>query len=205
MMSQSNECQKNGSVRVARFFKPRTLALNTMLLLGLFLLSKGMYMDVKAQMAQWLIAHSWDSKKDHKGAAKPWWWADTKAIATLELPRLDKRVFVMQDDSGESLAFGPGHLPNSAEVNSGGHVMIAGHRDSHFDFLEAIELGDIVSTVDANNRQKKYQVTHTYVLDTTKEELLKFEHEELTLITCYPFNSVITGGPLRYIVNAKPI
>lgn len=172
---------------------------------GLLLLGKGLYMDVKAELAQMLIEHSWQSRGINASAAKPWWWADTKAVATLEVPRLNKRLFVMQDDSGESLAFGPGHLNNSAEIAQAGHVMIAGHRDSHFKFLKQLNVGDLIHTTNANNQQLIYKVTFAYILDTRTESLMKYDHNELTLITCYPFDSVISGGPLRYIVNAQPV
>jgi sortase A len=162
-------------------------------------------MDIKAKLAQTLIEYSWQSRSVDRPSSKPWWWADTSAIATLEVPRLKERLFVMQDDSGESLAFGPGHLNASAPIGEAGHVMIAGHRDSHFSFLQNVKTGDVISTTGVNNVTKQYKVTQTYVLNTDKHSLIKYDHDELTLITCYPFNSVITGGPLRYIVNAEPI
>jgi hypothetical protein len=28
--------------------------------------------------------------------------------------------------------------------------------------------------------------------------------EKLTLITCYPFDAILPGGPLRYVVEAMP-
>lgn len=176
-----------------------------MLLIGLVLLGKGFYMDVKASLAQTLIEYSWSSRSADSPASKPWWWADTSAIATLEVPRLNKRLFVMQDDSGESLAFGPGHLSASAPIGKAGHVMIAGHRDSHFTFLQDLKTGDVITTIGTNNLAMKYRVTRAYVLDIEKDSLLKYEHNKLTLITCYPFDSLITGGPLRYIVDAEPV
>lgn len=173
--------------------------------IGLLLLGKGLYMDVKAELAQILIAHSWQSREANAAAAKPWWWADTKAIATLEVPRLNKRLFVMQDDSGESLAFGPGHLNASEAIAQAGHVMIAGHRDSHFRFLKELQTGDLIQTTNANDEHLQYRVIQSYILDTRTESLMKFDHNQLTLITCYPFDSVISGGPLRYIVNSEPV
>lgn len=174
-------------------------------MIGAIIFSKGVYMDAKAHLAQVLIEYSWSSKGDQNQAAKPWWWADTKAIATLEAPRLRKRLFVMQDDSGESLAFGPGHLNGSANIAEDGHVMIAGHRDSHFAFLQDIKIGDVIKTTNSKAKSISYRVTDAYVMDTRKDTLTQYQHQQLTLITCYPFNSVITGGPLRYIVNAEPV
>lgn len=189
----------------ARHFSLQGTLTSLCLIIGMTLLSKGLYMDAKAQLAQVLIEYSWQVRDSNAAPSKPWWWADTKAIATLEVPRLNKRLFVMQDDSGESLAFGPGHLNASAQISQGGHVMIAGHRDSHFAFLKKIKTGDLIQTTNFDQKSLQYRVTEAYILDTRTEDLLKYQHDELTLITCYPFDSVISGGPLRYIVNAEPV
>lgn len=174
-------------------------------LLGTFFLSQGLYMDVKAKVAQILISSSWNQRNEGRPPPKPWWWADTRAIAKIEVPRLQATSYVMQDESGESLAFGPGHLVNSSLPGESGHVMIAGHRDSHFSFLRDIEIGDLIDTSNYQANNKRYRVTDIRILDTTKEELWLIEKNQLTLITCYPFDDFIPGGPLRLIVNAKSI
>lgn len=178
----------------------------TMLLVGgAFLLSQGFYMDAKAKLAQVLIEHSWQQRAAGSPPPKPWWWADTRAVAKLEVPRLNKTLYVMQDDSGESLAFGPGHINASASLASDGHVMIAGHRDSHFGFLRDVKIGDQVSTTKFDSTKKRYSITDIYVLDSSKEDLQLYEHTALTMITCYPFDDFVPGGPLRLVVNAKAI
>lgn len=174
-------------------------------LMGAYLLSQGLYMDVKANVAQVLIASSWDQRTDDRPPPKPWWWADTRAIAKLEVPRFDKTLFVMQDDSGESLAFGPGHLPQSAKPADSGHVMIAGHRDSHFSFLRDISIGDTITTINHQSQNKRYKVSNISIIDSSKEQLMKTDQDQLTLITCYPFDDFIPGGPLRMIVEAVAV
>ena len=121
----------------------RRLVVTLMMCTGLFLLGQGFYMEAKAKVAQVLIAASWHNRTPDSPPAQPWWWADTKVIAKLDVPRLKETVYVMQDDSGESLAFGPGHMPASARPSEQGHVVIAGHRDSHFEFLKNIQVGDL--------------------------------------------------------------
>ncbi len=172
---------------------------------GVTLLTQGLYMDVKAMVAQGLIANSWLQRTAGSPPPKPWWWADTKAIAKLEVERLGEKVFVMQDDSGESLAFGPGHLRSSAGISNPGHVMIAGHRDSHFKFLEHLKIGDIISTTNHRSLTARYRVNEIAVIDSTSDALVLYEQDRLSLITCFPFDSVVPGGPLRYIVNAVPL
>ncbi len=177
----------------------------TLLVGGALLLSQGFYMDAKAKLAQVLIEFSWQQRAAGSPPPKPWWWADTKAVARLEVPRLNKTVYVMQDGSGESLAFGPGHLNASAQISSNGHVMIAGHRDSHFEFLRNIHVGDELATTKFDEVSKRYEVNDVYVLDTRKDELQLYDQDALTLITCYPFDDFIPGGPLRLVVNASAI
>ena len=174
-------------------------------LIGGYFLSQGIYMDVKAKVAQVLISSSWNLRADDRPPPKPWWWADTRAIAKLEIPRLEKTLYVMQDDSGESLAFGPGHLPGSGAPGASGHVMIAGHRDSHFAFLQDIKEGDIIEASNYDSQSKRYKVVGVSILDTSQQQLKLVDDDRLTLITCYPFESFIPGGPLRLIVDALPI
>ena len=173
--------------------------------LGLFFLSQGLYMDVKAEVAQMLIATSWNDRAKNEAPVKPWHWADTRVIASLEVARLKQSVYVMQDDSGESLAFGPGHMPASAPPSADGHVVIAGHRDSHFAFLKNIKVGDVISTENYQSQTLQYRVTELFIIDSTEEQIPLYDEAMLTLITCYPFDDFIPGGPLRLIVNAEPI
>ncbi len=170
---------------------------------GLFLLGQGFYMDVKAKVAQVLIETSWQNRTPDSPPARPWWWADTKVIARLDVPRLEETVYVMQDDSGESLAFGPGHMPASAAPSEEGHVVIAGHRDSHFEFLRNIKVGDLVLTQNNQSTEKQYRVTELIIIDVREQEIPLYDHNQLTLITCYPFEDFIPGGPLRLVVHAE--
>jgi sortase A len=181
----------------------KRIIVNALFLGGVVLICQGIYMDAKAIIAQGLIAHSWQQRTAGSPPPKPWWWADTKAIAKLEVARLDKQVYIMQDDSGESLAFGPGHLTASADISQAGHVMIAGHRDSHFKFLQQLQLGDIIETTSVESTTTRYQIKRMSILDTNTEELIRYQSNRLTLITCYPFDGFVPGGPLRYIVDAQ--
>lgn len=178
------------------------IIVNSLFLGGAILLGQGLYMDAKAMVAQGLIAHSWQQRSSISPPTKPWSWADTKAVAKLEVARLNKQVFVMQDASGESLAFGPGHLPASAKISKNGHVMIAGHRDSHFKFLQDLAVGDIIETTNYQSLTARYQIKDLSILDSNTQDLMRYDENRLTLITCFPFDGFMPGGALRYIVNA---
>ena len=205
-MSHIEHSQHNAEVRVVPKRRGVKRIINTVLFLGgAMLLGQGIYMDAKAVIAQGLIAHSWQQRTAASPPPKPWRWADTKAVAKLEVKRLNQALFVMQDDSGQSLAFGPGHMNASADISQQGHVMIAGHRDSHFEFLQDIEAGDIIETTNYKSQTVRYRVKDTMILDTDSEELLLQDDNRLSLITCYPFNDFVPGSPLRYVVNAEKV
>ena len=205
MGSESMKLINLSQLRIFNDSDPMKIFRLVLCLGGFYLLSQGVYMDVKAKVAQVLISSSWDQRADDRPPSKPWWWADTRAIAKLEVSRLSESLYVMQDVSGESLAFGPGHLPQSAKPAENGHVMIAGHRDSHFAFLENIAIGDIIKTSNHSEQSKHYKVTIVSIIDSGKEQLNLLDRDQLTLITCYPFDDFIPGGPMRMVVHAKLI
>lgn len=170
---------------------------------GLGLLAKGGYMAGKAQLAQYLIAHSWQDRGRQNAPAKPWPWADIHTVAKLEVPELETVQFIMNDASGEALAFGPGHLPTGRSFGDHGHTVIAGHRDSHFEFLKDIELGHTIRTEDYQGRKTRYQVIEIDIINSETEQIpLDPELNLITLVTCYPFEKLLTSGPLRYLVTA---
>jgi len=163
------------------------------------LLTKIFYIEIKAIIAQRLLIHSWEKSKKTQSEIKPWLWADIHPIGSLTVPRLTIHQIILNGHSGEALAFGPG------EITRGSAISLAGHRDSHFKFLESIQLGDKIVLEDINTRERSYEVKKIYIQDTQKDANLKLKQNTLSLVTCYPFDSAFSGGPLRYIVEAIPI
>ena len=82
--------------------------------------------------------------------------------------------------------------------------MIAGHRDTHFRFLKAIQPGEIIHLQPVTGDTLIYEVIETKIVHEREVEyLFSTQEEKLTLITCYPFDAIRPGGPLRYLVIAK--
>ncbi|MCC2607254.1 sortase [Planctobacterium marinum] len=80
-----------------------------------------------------------------------------------------------------------------------------GHRDTHFAILEAIQPGELIE-VETRYGKTLYRVdavriAHESQADVVEETL----SSTLTLITCYPFNSVQAGTDMRFIVTANKI
>lgn len=176
------------------------------MLISLALIANSFYMTAKAQLAQWLIASSWSLRQTSELPRKPWPWADTRPVARLQVPYLGVSQYIMQDASGESLAFGPGRMTQGSLPGEPGHALVAGHRDTHFDFLAKLEAGNTIIISNYQNQQQVYKVESVRVFDTRSEQLnIDNDENNLTLITCYPFDSLIPGGPLRYVVQAAEV
>jgi sortase A len=170
---------------------------------GGFLLADGCWIKAKAVLAQLLLQHAWEESVSHQGTVnRPWPWADTWPVARLEVPRLGVDLIVLEGESGEVLAFGPGHLSASSAPGGGGHTILAGHRDTSFKFLQELRMGDSILLHTAHNGVLSYRVQNTLVRDA---EDLYFEDSQssaLTLLTCYPFDGLV-AGTLRFLVFAR--
>ena len=132
---------------------------------------------------------------------RPWPWADTWPIAKLSY-RNEVR-FVLAGADGTSLAFGPGQLSGSA-LPGHGHSIIAGHRDTHFAFLEQIAVGDRLRVQLPDGKWHQYRFTTVEVVNSETQPLTLFNDiDVIQLITCYPFATLQTNGPLRLSVIAE--
>ncbi|MBL4712604.1 MAG: class GN sortase [Gammaproteobacteria bacterium] len=136
---------------------------------------------------------------------KPWPWADTWPIAKLIVPAHNIKQIILAGDSGNSLAFAPGHAFASAPPNTHGTSVISAHRDTHFAFLKDIRLGDELF-LETTDETLHYKIYDMQVIDSKTFVLpLSTNNKNLVLVTCYPFNSVLSTNTLRYVVYAKNI
>lgn len=169
--------------------------------LAIFQFGSAGYIYAKAEVAQWLIEDAWLESIQQNKPIRPWQWADTYPVAKLSF--LDQELFVLAGATGRVLAFGPGHITHTAEPGAPGNTAIAGHRDTHFAKLEDIKLGELIGIQTAAG-VKHYAVVETRIAHQDQVELLEqTEQHLLTLITCYPFNSISPNTDLRYIVRAQ--
>jgi len=83
--------------------------------------------------------------------------------------------------------------------------MISAHRDTHFAFLEHVAIGDEITVTGIDNISYSYQVSSIEIVDTDHYDIIIRENQsEIKLVTCYPFNAVVTGGSLRHVVTIYP-
>ncbi len=188
---------------------PRRIVLGVALLLfglGLWQLGGAAYIHAKAWLAHDWIAMAWARTLAGERAAKPWPWADTWPVARLTVPRLSVDTFVLAGGSGRTLAFGPGHVDGSPLPGEAGTSLIAGHRDTHFRFLADLLPGDDLLVEDRAGTTRRYRVTATDVVDARSVLIDAIGWgRRLVLTTCYPFEALTTGGPLRYVVFAEHV
>ncbi len=175
-------------------------------LCGMWQIGSASYIHSKAILAQVLLETAWDKTVHGQQEVKPWPWADTWPISRMDVPGLGIDRIVLAGASGSSLAFGPGHLFGSPLPGQQGNIVIAGHRDTHFRFLKDIQRGELIQLQSNKGRTISYEVSETIIVDEKQAEYLANTSENtLTLITCYPFDAIRPGGPLRYLVIAKQL
>jgi sortase A len=161
------------------------------------------WIPVKAELAQHLLERSWLRTLAGEPDAKPWPWADTRAVAILEVPRLGLREIVLEGSSGRNLAFGP-TLVNASRLDESADRILSGHRDTHFSFLKELQTGDLLR-LHTTTETRDYRVSWLETVDSRRQQLvIDNSIERLTLLTCYPFDAATSGGPLRWVVTAVP-
>ena len=168
------------------------------------LFGHGAWIYAKASLAQVLLSRAW-ARTVHTGRpAAPWPWADTWPIARLRAPGLAKGVIVLAGSSGRTLAFGPGHLDGTALPGQAGNCVLSAHRDTQFAFLKSVAVGDFIELETPDGRRHAYRVTDRRVTKANDVALLAPTPDPmLTLVTCYPFDAIRPGGPLRFVVRAR--
>nr|MBA3775149.1 class D sortase [Betaproteobacteria bacterium] len=113
-------------------------------------------------------------------------------------------LLVLAGASGRTLAFGPGHLDGSALPGEPGNAILTAHRDTHFRFLQHVTVGDPIAIESPRGGRRHFRVREMRIVDQSE---LTFARDTrvptLTLVTCYPFDAINPGGPLRYVVIAE--
>lgn len=175
--------------------------------LGLWQLGQGTYIQAKAWLAQLLIKQAWARTLEGEVQAKPWPWADTWPVARITVPGRGIERYVLAGANGRAIAFGPGHVFGTPLPGEDGNSVIGAHRDTHFAFLRTLRPGEEVVVQKSAAGIRRYRVAHSEIVDKRETRVMS-QHgggARLTLITCYPFDALRAGGPLRYVVSATAI
>ena len=176
-----------------------------LLALGIWQASTAFYLMGKAWLGQHLLDAAWERAAAGETDARPWPWADTWPVARLAAPDQQQDLVVLAGASGSTLAWAPGLLDGTGPVGEPGLAVVSAHRDTHFRFLEALAPGDALMVETPGRSPRAYTVLTTEIVDHRTARLPDpADSPWLTLATCYPFDAVAPGGPLRYLVHAAP-
>lgn len=188
---------------IARHYKVWKILFILLLSAGFFFLGKGLWIPCKAVLAQSLLHRAWHKSFVSDQLVRPWPWADTWPVARIIVPSEGIDQIILEGDSGQALAFGPGHVPGSPLPQSPGNAILVGHRDTSFSFLKNINKGDALFIEAKNGKKYAYSVQKTFVMDADDIYFDNIDERWLTLITCYPFHSISSSTGQRYVVLAK--
>lgn len=181
-----------------------TVAIMLSLSIGTWHLGSAVWIFGKAYVATFLIDDAWQHTKESRISTKPWSWADTWPVAKIDIPAVGLSEIVLSGDSGATLAFGPGLSNAGAQLNEEGVKLISGHRDTHFRKLKDVSIDDEI-LIETNEGTRRYKVVDMKVVDSRSFSIDSVAGNELTLSTCYPFDSLDFGGYERYIIRAQEL
>lgn len=180
------------------------LSAGLLLALGCILLGRQTYLWAKGRIAERQIELTLDAYLDDGVPRRPWPWADFHPIARLQIPRLGQTRSVIEGASGTSLAFAVGHVDGTARPGERGNVVLAGHRDGAFAILSSLEVGDSIE-IESATGTRTYLVEDCSIVRASDTRCLAITPEDtLTLLTCYPFRSLVDTG-LRFVLVASPL
>ena len=180
--------------------KYRTLLTGLLMVSGLTLVGFGMIQPAKAVLGQVLLDTAFAN-----GGHEPWPGADMKPVARIHFKRLDISRVVLDQASGEGMAWGPGVVDGTMMPGNSGLSVIAGHRDSHMAFLRDVQIGDTLTIQTLDERFMEFKVWGAVVVDGSRWTVPVEEHGQASvyLTTCWPFG-VQESGQKRLIVMANP-
>ena len=176
-----------------------------LMIAGLLIFGKGIYMQCKALLAQELLTSAWTSHLEDGKLHKAWSWADSAPFAQLTLPG-QAPLIILSGATGSNLAFAPAWMVSSSPFGQGGNSVVVAHNDTHFKHLKDLDIGDQLTISTYENAALFYQVQETKIVNEKDLSVLEDNGEELlTLITCYPFDSTVYNSDLRFVVVSKRI
>ena len=172
---------------------------------GLASLGQGVWIPIKASLAQALLERAFVRTTARGAPVKAWAWADTYPVARVSVPRLGESAIVLSGASGEALAFGPGHLRGTAQPGRPGVAVFAAHRDTHFRFLREVQPGDVIVVTREDGTSVSFTAGPGRVARWNASGIRGLGGSpRLALVTCWPLNAQ-RRGPWRYIVEAEMI
>ena len=178
------------------------------ILAGGLCLAKSVYIPVKGVVADILIERAWSQSQDRNAPVLPWPWMDAQPLARLSVPRLGQSEVLLDVGTGQALAFAPSHLQQTPRPGQAGLSVIAAHKNTHFAFLEDLQINDVIEIENIDGRITTFTVSRVEIVDKDRSGIdlnAPKTTAQIALVTCYPFSTISYGGPLRYIVYGEAV
>ena len=175
-----------------------------LVVIGLIGIAKASMQPIKAIIGQHYLEVAWKESLKANKLSKPWRSADFYMIGELTVPKLNISRVILNNASGEAMAWGIGRVNSVQFSKNRKPIILAGHRDSHMQFMSKLSIGDKIELIMSDRILKTFIISKTDI--TNKPELAisaqNTDNEILILTTCWPFNSQKPGTE-RYIVTAE--
>lgn len=127
---------------------------------------------------------------------------DKNLIATLTIKNIVEDVPVFNNAADDTLLKGAGAIDGSTGFNEIGNTFVAGHRETVFNNLDKLKLGDVITIKSLkDNKTSKYKVEKIKTMknDDTFSFYEQTNKNRLVLYTCYPIKEISTN-PKEIIV-----
>ena len=166
----------------------------------------GLWIPAKAWLAQVLITRAWEQAMASGRPAPPWPWADTSPVARLLVPRLGIDQIVLAHAHRAQ----PRLRPRPSRRQPGCRAIPAWRSSAAiatpaFASCRELAVGDEIRIQRGDGSWIEFRMTAGAVLDerNARLPLLANGPARLALTTCYPFDAIRPGGPLRYVAWAE--
>ena len=177
-----------------------------LIILGLVGITKASLMPIKAIIGQHYLEVAWKESLKNNKLSKPWKSADFYMIGELKVPKLKVSRVILNSVSGEAMAWSIGRVANFNHALDKQPIILAGHRDSHMQFMSELNVGDKIELTMSDGVIKTYIISGTEVSDKPEVTLspASLGRESLILTTCWPFNAMKSGDQ-RYLIFAHQL
>lgn len=170
-------------------------------LVGAILIIRPSYYYINGYCVKYILNNVWCNYK--KNNSKLIEILNLKPIGRLIIEDINLNCIIIENINDRTLHYGLGKLSDGVKLyQSNKNIIIAGHRDSYFNKLKKINLGDEI-ILEHIEGKSKYLVELIKIVNPNNVECLSdYNFNKITLITCYPFQ-YIGSAPLRYVVQGK--
>lgn len=175
------------------------------IVLGILFISFFSYQLFQSKQSQKdSLANAEELISSYEEKGQPFEVAINEAFATLEIPKLNKTLPIVEGTDADALDKGIGHLVDSVFPGEREQIVLSGHRDTVFRDFAQIEIGDQF-IVNMPYGSFTYEIRETEIVSEDDTSVIRNMGEEVLVVTtCYPFRFV-GNAPERFVTYAYPV